>query len=70
MDQSGASPPSKRTNNEKIVDSYLNNKNLNEYEKIEAVKRRANQLEEKAKMQEQLLGVQRQQNEYSDLDPG
>ena len=48
------SPKSKHLHsiNEKIVDSYLNNKNMSQYERIEAVKRRANQIEEKARMQE------------------
>jgi hypothetical protein len=35
--------PSKKpiNNNERIINSYLNDKNMNEYEKIEAVKRKA-----------------------------
>lgn len=35
--------------NENIINQYLNDKNLNEYEKIEAVKRKAFQMEEKAR---------------------
>ena len=33
-----------------MINQYLNDKNLNEYEKIEAVKRKATQMEEKARM--------------------
>ena len=42
--------PRKGNNNEKIIDSYLNDKNLNEYEKMEAVKRKAVQMENRARM--------------------
>jgi hypothetical protein len=47
--------PRKGNNNEKIIDSYLNDKNLNEYEKMEAVKRKAVQMENRARMQEKLI---------------
>ena len=42
-------------NNERIINQYLNDKNMNEYEKMEAVKRKAIQMEEKARMQEKLI---------------
>lgn len=44
-----------QNNNERIINQYLNDKNLNEYEKMEAVKRKAIQMEEKARMQEKLI---------------
>jgi len=44
-----------QNNNERMINQYLNDKNLNEYEKVQAVKRKANQMEEKARMQEKLL---------------
>lgn len=40
---------SKPSNNEKYIDRLINNRGLNDYEKIEAVKRKANQLEERAR---------------------
>ena len=47
--------PRKKTNNEMIINSYLKDKNLNEYEKMEAVKRKAVQMENRARMQEKLI---------------
>lgn len=40
---------SKPSNNEKYIDKLISNRNLNDYEKIEAVKRKASLLEEKAR---------------------
>jgi hypothetical protein len=47
--------PRKKTNNEMIINSYLKDKNLNEYERMEAVKRKAVQMENRARMQEKLI---------------
>ena len=44
-------------NNEKVINAYLTDKNLNEYEKLEAVKRKAHAMEERARMQEKLIQV-------------
>ena len=45
--------------NKVMIDQVLKDKNLNEYERMEAVKRRANQMEEKARMQEQLINIEK-----------
>ena len=42
-------------NNERIINQLLNDKSMNEYEKMQAVKRKAVQMEEKARMQEKLI---------------
>ena len=52
---SDGSPRKQKTNNERIINQYLKDKNLNEYEKMEAVKRKAVQMEQKARMQEKLI---------------
>ena len=58
-------------NNEKVINAYLADKNLNEYEKLEAVKRKAHAMEERARMQEKLIqvsnrgGPQDQEDQYS-----
>ena len=51
-----------RNPNDKIVDQYLNDKNLNEYEKMEAIKRHAQVIEQKANMQEKLIGMDKIDN--------
>jgi hypothetical protein len=55
-------------NNEKIINSFLNDKNLNEYEKMEAVKRKAHAMEERARMQEKLIKVANRGGGNRDLD--
>ena len=57
-------------NNEKVINSYLTDKNLNEYEKLEAVKRKAHAMEERARMQEKLIkvsnkGIVNQEDQYT-----
>ena len=47
--------PRKKNANEMIINAYLKDKNLNEYEKMEAVKRKAVQMENRARMQEKLI---------------
>ena len=44
----------------------MNDRNLNEYEKMDAVKRKAEQLEQQAQMQEKLMQV----NKAGGGDPG
>ena len=46
------------------VDSYINDKTLNDYQKLEAIKRQANLMEEKARMKEKLIEVERREFMY------
>jgi hypothetical protein len=39
------------------IQKYLNDPNLSEYERLEAVKRQAEQMEQKAKMEEDLIRI-------------
>ena len=41
----------------KNIDSLMNDKKLNEYEKLDAVKRKADQMENQAKRREKLIKV-------------
>lgn len=43
---------------------YINDKNLNEYQKLEAIKRQANLMEEKARMKEKLIEIERREFMY------
>ena len=47
----------KHKNNERTLDQLMNDNRLNEYEKMDAIKRRAEKMERQAKMQERLMKV-------------
>jgi hypothetical protein len=47
--------------NNAMVEQYMKDKNLNEYQKLEAVKRQANLIEERARMKEKLMDVERKE---------
>lgn len=44
--------------NERTIDQLINDQNLNEYEKLDLVKRKADQMEIKAKQREKLIKVE------------
>lgn len=66
-DNTGRSKPS---NNEKYIEKLISNRNLNDYEKIEAVKRKASLLEEKARQQEKLILMDKQASAGAQVEVG
>lgn len=61
---------SKLNNNEKYINKLIKNRELNDYEKIEAVKRKANQLEERARQQEKLILLDKQASAGPQVEVG
>ena len=47
----------RKINNERTIDQLMNDHNLNEYERLDAVKRKADQMENQAKRREKLIKV-------------
>ena len=61
---------SKPSNNEKYIEKLMSNRNMNDYEKIEAVKRKASLLEEKARQQEKLILMDKQASAGPQVEVG
>lgn len=56
--------------NEKYIDKLISDRTLNDYEKIEAVKRKANQLEERARQQEKLIQLDKKATAGTEVEVG
>ena len=52
-----------------IVDQFLNSEKLNDYEKMQAVKHHAHQMEERARREEKLIALENQQFDSNNGSP-